>query len=157
MLKCSESEKLITDASESGNRVVDSELFEHLKRCERCAAELKGQKKLRAAFESAPRYRAPYRMTERVMLDIKCGTGPRARAVPLRNLAAAFALVFALAAGVLSGTFLASNIMGEGGNPARTAGTRATLLAYSSDTLDPASPDFMSGDYLTAGEDANER
>jgi hypothetical protein len=157
MLKCIESEKLITEAAESGFRFVEAELFEHLKRCERCAAELKGIKKLRAAFESAPRYDAPHGMTERVMRRIHCGTHTRPHSIPLSNLAAGLALFFALGAGVLSGTFLASSIMGDGAGQARVTGARGTLLAYSADTLDPASTDIVTGDYLTAGEDSNER
>ncbi len=157
MLKCIESERLITDASESGFRFVDSELFEHLKTCERCAAELRGLKRLRAAFESAPRYRAPCRMTERVMRRIYCQADPRPGSMPLSNLAAAFALVFTLGAGVLSGTFLASNVMAEAGPaPARIDGSGGTLLAYSGGASDPA-PDFITGDYLTGAEDGNER
>lgn len=157
MPACPGSEKLISRAAESGFKLVDSGLFEHLKRCERCAAELKGLKKLRSAFESAPRYGAPNRMTERVMRRIYAQDLRKRPAVtPLRNLAAGFALFFTLAAGVLSGTFLASNIMDEGGTSARNSGPRNTLLAYA-DTPDPVPPDLVAGDYLTAAEDANER
>ena len=158
MPACTGSEKLISRAAESGFKLVDSELFEHLKRCERCAAQLKGLKKLRSAFESAPRYNAPCLTAERVMQRIYAqDLRKRPGGTPLRNLAAGFALAFALAAGVLSGTFLASNIMDETGNSARNTGSRNTLLAYSADTLDPAPPDLVAGDYLTVVEDANER
>lgn len=158
MPACIGSEKLISRAAESGFKFVDAELFEHLKSCEMCAAHLKGLKRLRSAFESAPRYPAPNLMTERVMQRIAAGDLRKSpAATPLRNLAAALALFFALGAGVLSGTFLASNIMGEAGTSARNSGSRNTLLAYSGDTLDTASPDSVAGDYLTVAEDANEK
>lgn len=134
----------------------------HLEVCPGCRKEYEGVREVRALFASAPRFSAPAGFSTRVMRNLDSGRlKERSGLLPgftlMRTTEAALILVV-IAAGILSGNFVATGLFPQTqdtGVPVSTESRSGTLLAYSIDAFDPAPPETVGAAFVT--EDMNEK
>ena len=103
----------------------------HIMGCARCARELDELKRLRGYLKNMPVYHAPEGFSGRVMRQVRAGrlvkeTPPQGRRA-FAYFAEAVAIALVVAAGIVSGNYLASSIYGA--STAENHGSQTALYA----------------------------
>ncbi len=162
---CARARRLISGYIDGELAAGKGMLDAHLKTCAKCRREYGETLKTRGLFTSAPKFRAPDGLSARVMKNINNGRGaePRKAWMPgqlLTGTLEAALILLVIAAGIISGNFLAADFfpIGSTNNAAAIEGRSPseTFLAYSVEVFDSAPPDSAGAAFLST-EDRNEK
>ncbi len=159
--ECARTKELMAEYADGVLSGTDRRSLEsHLQVCHACRKGYEDAREVRAIFASAPRFSAPAGLSGRVMRNLESRPVSETHsslmgATLMRTMEAALILVV-IAAGILSGNFLAAGLFPRAQDAAVAASRNGALLSYSIDAFDPAPPDSVAAAFVTV-EDRNEK
>ncbi len=150
-MKCSRVHELISSHIDGEMPERDTKtLKDHLQVCDKCRAEFEAGRELHNLFAHSEAFKAPYGFRARVMADVDTARSGGFLRVPLpARIAEAVMVLFLIAAGIVSGNFLARGLM-----PVQTGDAVASLHL---DLFESAPPGTLGGAYLAMTEVRNEK
>ncbi|MBI5203881.1 MAG: zf-HC2 domain-containing protein [Nitrospirae bacterium] len=150
-MNCSKTHKLISPYIDSELKAKDREAFEaHIKSCRTCSIAVEEARNQHNLFSYAKQFNAPYAFSTRVMANIASEkTGGFSLTPLLTRFAEVIVLLVIIFSGIISGGFLAGNLM-----PEKLSSVTSSL---SLDIFDPAPPDSLGGVYLAMTEVRHEK
>jgi len=150
-MNCLKTHKLISPYIDGELKVTDRKAFEsHMKSCRACSIAVENARNQHNLFAYAKQFKAPYGFSTRVMADIASEkTTGFSLPLLLTRFAEVVVLFVIIFSGIISGGFLAGNLM-----PEKLSSVTSSL---SLDVFDPAPPDSLGGVYLSMTEVRDEK